>query len=160
MKRILIIRLDRLGDSLLSLPLIHGLKTCWPDCEITVLVSPRGKTVFEADPSISRLWEYDLPAMSLGDRVQLGLRIRREHFDIVFSLKENSWPTRWALMSGAPIRAGFDPGWLQFTHSAWCKISFTHSYYSPDRRDAPSAHEVERYAALARMAGCQPGLRT
>ena len=72
MKKILVLRLDGLGDTLLTLPLIDGLKNRWPDCEITFLASPRGAAVFEADPRISRLWVHELTALSRAEKIALG----------------------------------------------------------------------------------------
>src|SRR3954454_11134585 len=47
-RRILIVQLDHLGDSVLTSPLIAALKTAYPDATLDVLASPSNHEVFEA----------------------------------------------------------------------------------------------------------------
>ena len=154
MKRILIIRLDGLGDTLLTLPLLDGLKTCWPDCEITFLASPRGTPVFEADHRVDQLWTVEPASMSKKEKIALGQRIRTAAFDGVFCLNEKFWPAIWTWMSYAPICVGFDPGWTQPPKALLRRLTLTHRLPNPNDPALPSIHEVERYAALAALAGC------
>lgn len=156
MKKILILRLDGLGDTLLTLPLIDGLKSCWPDCEITYLASPRGAAVFAADPRISRLWVQELSALSRTEKIALGRQIRTAAFDQVFCLNEKFWPAVWAYMSNATARVGFDPGWSQPPKTLLRRLTLTRRLPSANDPSQASAHEVERYAALAALTGC-PG---
>ncbi|NMC31881.1 MAG: glycosyltransferase family 9 protein [Veillonellaceae bacterium] len=154
MNRILIIRLDGLGDTLLSLPLLDGLKHRWPDCEITYLASPRGASVFDADPRVSHLWVHELANMSRTQKCDLGKRIRAAGFDLVFCLNEKFWPAVWTYMSNATIRVGFDPGWSQLPKTLLRHLTLTHRLPAPNDPAQASIHEVERYAALAGLAGC------
>ena len=156
MKKILVLRLDGLGDTLLTLPLIDGLKNRWPDCEITFLASPRGAAVFEADPRISQLWVRELSAMSRPEKIELGRQIRAAAFDQVFCLNEKFWPAVWTYMSNATVCVGFDPGWSQPPKTLLRRLTLTHRLPSANDPSRPSAPEVERYAALAALAGC-PG---
>ena len=154
MKKILILRLDGLGDTLLTLPLIDGLKKCWPDCEITFLASPRGAAVFAADPRISYLWVHELTALSRTEKIALGRQIRTAAFDQVFCLNEKFWPAVWTYMSKATVCVGFDPGWSQPPKTLLRRLTLTHRLPSANDPSQTSAHEVERYAALAALAGC------
>ena len=154
MKNILLLRLDGLGDTLLTLPLIDGLKDRWPNCEITFLASPRGASVFETDPRISTLWVRELSAMSRTEKIALGRQIRAAAFDQVFCLNEKFWPAVWSYMSNATVRVGFDPGWSQPPKTLLRRLTLTHRLPSANDPSQTSAHEVERYAALAALAGC------
>ena len=154
MKKILVLRLDGLGDTLLTLPLIDGLKNRWPDCEITFLASPRGAAVFEADPRISQLWVRELSALSRTEKTELGRQIRTAAFDQVFCLNEKFWPAVWSYMSNATDRVGFDPGWSQPPKALLRRLTLTHRLPAANDPAQVSAHEVERYAALAALAGC------
>lgn len=152
--KILIIRLDGLGDTLLTLPLIDGLKTCWPDSEITYLASPRGKAVFDGDSRIKLLWVHELSALSRREKWQLGQTIRQAGFDLIFCLNEKFWPSLWAGISAAPMRLGFDPGWTQPPKALLRRLTLTDWLQNPNDPSQASIHEVERYAALAGLAGC------
>ncbi len=154
MKKILIIRLDGLGDTLLTLPLLDGLKAGWPDCEITYMASHRGAPVFLADNRVHHLWTYELSALSKEEKRSLGERIRAEAFDVVFCLNEKFWPAIWTWQSSAPMRLGFDPGWMQPPKALLRRLTLTHRLYNPNDPAQKSIHEVERYAALATLAGC------
>ena len=154
MKKILVLRLDGLGDTLLTLPLIDGLKNRWPDCEITFLASPRGASVFEADPRISQLWVRELSAMSRPDKIALGRQIRSAAFDQVFCLNEKFWPAVWTYMSKATVRVGFDPGWSQPPKTLLRRLTLTHRLPAANDPSQASIHEVQRYTALAALAGC------
>ena len=153
--KILIIRLDGLGDTLLTLPLLDGLKKCWSDCEITYLASPRGASVFNGDPRISKLWVHELAVLSKAEKWNLGQTIRANAFDLVFCLNEKFWPALWTRMSGASIRLGFDPGWTQPPKALLRRLTLTHWLQNPNDPSLASIHEVERYAALAALAGCR-----
>lgn len=42
-KNILVIRLDRIGDMVMTTPIFRALKEKWPDVQITVLTNPVSK---------------------------------------------------------------------------------------------------------------------
>ena len=52
---ILIIRWDRIGDAVLSLPIIDGLKHAFPHAEIDVVCSLTNQLVFDGNPNINRV---------------------------------------------------------------------------------------------------------
>ena len=156
--KILIIRLDGLGDTLLTLPLVAGLNQNWPECKITYLASPLGAAVFAADGRIKQLWVHELSALSRGEKWHLGQKIRQAGFDLVFCLNEKFWPSLWTRMSGAPIRLGFDPGWTQPPKTLLRRLTLTNRLQNPNDPSLASIHEVERYAALAELGGCNYAL--
>lgn len=55
-ERILVVQLDHLGDAVLSTPLLAELRAAYPRASIDVLASPSNHEVFEADPSVDRVW--------------------------------------------------------------------------------------------------------
>ena len=58
--RILIQRADRLGDVVLSCPVIESLKYHRPELKIDVLTSPIGAKFLEGHPLISNLYIIDM----------------------------------------------------------------------------------------------------
>ena len=155
MNRILIIRLDGLGDTLLTLPLLTGLKTCWPACHITYIASPLGAGVFADDSRIDELWVESLAAMNRHQKWQLAGRIRGETFDAVICLNEKFWPTIWTACSGARFRLSFDPGRTQPLRALLRRSTLSHRLRSANDPSLVSIHEVERYAGLAALVGCR-----
>ena len=56
---ILCIRCDRIGDMLVSTPVIHRLRELYPDAVLDVIASPLGAVALEDNPDVSRLFIYD-----------------------------------------------------------------------------------------------------
>lgn len=54
-KKILIIKLWAIGDSLLTLPMLKALKTKYPNCQIDVLCHTRNKDVYTGQPFIDEI---------------------------------------------------------------------------------------------------------
>ena len=52
--RILVISLRRIGDLLLTTPLIRSLRRAWPDSEIDVLVFANTAGILAGNPDINR----------------------------------------------------------------------------------------------------------
>ena len=53
--RILVISLRRIGDLLLTTPLIRSLRRAWPKASIDVLVLPGTRGIVEGNPDIGRI---------------------------------------------------------------------------------------------------------
>jgi lipopolysaccharide heptosyltransferase II len=62
-RRILAVRLDNLGDVLVTTPAIHAIKTSLPDAAITLLASPVGTQVARLNPDIAEVITYEAPWM-------------------------------------------------------------------------------------------------
>lgn len=57
----LIVRLDHIGDVILSTPIYHSLKLKFPEAKITVLCGSWAKSVLENNPYIDEIWVLDCP---------------------------------------------------------------------------------------------------
>ncbi|MGD0336649.1 MAG: lipopolysaccharide heptosyltransferase II [Candidatus Omnitrophota bacterium] len=58
-KRILIVRTDRIGDVLLSTPVIKALRSYYPDAYISMMVSSYAKDIVEGNPYLDEVIVYD-----------------------------------------------------------------------------------------------------
>jgi lipopolysaccharide heptosyltransferase II len=154
-KRILVIRLDLIGDLVLSLTVVHLLKRTYPDAEIDLLALPSSAKIVTSDPDLSEIIAYD---PNLWRRPQalihpknwqalwaLRKRLHARHYDLALSVFGN-WAAVLAVVSGALRRVGFAgegyPGFL--TDSV------------PGRHwEDPSVllHEVDYCLQLAQKAG-------
>lgn len=111
-QRILVIRLDLLGDAVFSLPAVQAMVEAFPAAQVDLLVLPYAAPLLRATPGVRRVIELDINAY----RAAKGMRqirtlirtirwLRAERYDLAFSL------SRWmgglfAAMSGARLRAG------------------------------------------------------
>ncbi|RDU96468.1 glycosyltransferase family 9 protein [Trinickia dinghuensis] len=94
MKRILVIRIDFLGDMVCTTPLLRALKTKWPAAEIHVLANKANRAVLEGNPDVSTVHSYVYSKQfdrnvrpgaltAIVDRLALIWRLRRLRFDML-----------------------------------------------------------------------------
>jgi ADP-heptose:LPS heptosyltransferase len=107
--RILVIRRNRLGDMIYTVPLLHALRRHNPGAHIAVACDPPGAPIAAACPAVNEVitlapgWSSWLAAYKNAAALQ--------HFDIVISVK-GGFDRRLALLTrltNAPTRIGFEP---------------------------------------------------
>lgn len=159
-KRILVIRLDLIGDLVLSLTVVRALKRTYPEAEIDLLAMPASAKVAIFDPNITEIITYD-PNIWRRPRALLQLKNWREaralwrkmharHYDLAVSVYAN-WAAILAVASGAARRVGYGregyPGFM--TDSVPGGIPGRWRHYAP----LDDKHEVDYCLELARAAG-------
>ena len=90
-RKILLCRYDRIGDMIVTTPVINALRSYLPNAEIHVLASPRNSSLLKYDSRVAKVYELDgtqkpLPFLrSLFSR-RLRTAMRAENYDVVFCL--------------------------------------------------------------------------
>src|SRR5919108_3576918 len=149
-QRLLVIRLDLLGDVVMSLPAVRALRERYPHAHIAMLVLPLARGIVEGYPDIDEILTLDTNALrrpgslvrALPGLVATLAYLRRQRYDIVVSLSGRT-ASAIALLSGAPCRVGFaGEGYGQ---------AFTLPV--PGYRFQRPAHEVEYDLALVQALG-------
>jgi heptosyltransferase-2 len=108
--RVLIIDTAWLGDVIFTTSLIGVVKNVWPQCELHLLVAPRGASIVQGYPQIDRLWIFDKHGK---DSSYLAMRrfakqLRQESFDVVLNAHP-SFRSRWlSRLIGAPVSVGYE----------------------------------------------------
>lgn len=155
-KRILVIRLDLIGDLVLSLTVVRALKRTYPEAEIDLLAVPASAKVATYDPYLSEIITYDpniwrrpkalLQLKNWRELRALLRKLRTGHYDLAISLY-GRWAAVLAVLSGAKRRLGYGregfPGFM--TDSVPGRRQ---RYTSLDNK-----HEVDYCLELARAAG-------
>ena len=113
-KRILCIRLDYMGDVLMTTPAFRALKQSIPGCEITLLTSHGGHAVARFIPEIDQLIPYAAPWMKSGAEqdpkadAELIATLARHRFDaaVIFTVySQNPLPAAMlCYLAGIPLR--------------------------------------------------------
>ena len=104
-KRILFIRLDRIGDVVLSTPALKALKQHFQGAELTVLLRSSTRGLVEHNPFVDRIVTAD----NAGKLIGVIRELRTCRFDLVVDPYDD-WPLESALVagfSGARIRIGY-----------------------------------------------------
>ncbi|MBS1911472.1 MAG: glycosyltransferase family 9 protein [Bacteroidetes bacterium] len=81
--RVLLMRYDRIGDMVITTPLIDALKQIAPQCEIDVLASPVNASVLRDDPRIAHTWIWP---NGIRGRLRTIRACRRRRYDLVLQL--------------------------------------------------------------------------
>jgi ADP-heptose:LPS heptosyltransferase len=84
--KFLFVRQDRIGDALISTPLIAVLKKKYPGATIDFFLSARNHFVLENDPGVRKRWVYTKTA---GKTIGLIGAVRRERYDFIIDLMDN-----------------------------------------------------------------------
>ncbi|HLI09221.1 MAG TPA: glycosyltransferase family 9 protein [Ktedonobacteraceae bacterium] len=152
-QRILAIRLDNLGDVLVTTPALHAIKQSLPHAQLTLLASPIGAQVGRLNPDIDDVIVYQAPWMDPWHKLPQDSRrelrmielLRTRHFDAAInftSFRESSLPAAYlCYLADIPLRAAASidgPGSLLTTR-----------HKHPERM----MHEVERGLDLTAALG-------
>lgn len=143
-RRVLLVRLDNLGDVLVTTPAFHAVRESLPQARLTLLASPVGAQAGQLNPDIDDVIVYEAPWMDPWQRLPLDNAreqamiavIRERSFDaaIIFtSFRQSALPAAYlCYLAGIPLRAAASidgPGSLLTTR-----------HKHPERM----MHEVER----------------
>jgi heptosyltransferase-3 len=96
--RILVITLRRIGDALLTTPLIRSLRRAWPDAKIDALVFASTVGIFKGNPDIDNIIPMSARP-TLGDTLKLIGRLWKR-YDLAVSTQSGDRPTMFALAAG------------------------------------------------------------
>jgi heptosyltransferase-1/heptosyltransferase I len=136
-RSILAIRSDRVGDLLVSAPLLAAMHAKWPDARIALVAGPKNQAVLEGLPFVEAapLWG---PGPSSWSAVTRWLSVHR--FDIAVSLRAE-------VLSGALLAAASRAPVRLVTHATHLTGAFN-AVAGPEIR-----HHVTRYCRTAELLG-------
>lgn len=115
-RRILVIRLDNLGDVLLATPAIRAIRRALPNARLTLLASPTGAQIAPLVPDLDEVIVYRAPWMDPdralpfdpGREASMVAQLRRHGFDaaVIFtSYHQSSLPAAFlCYQAGVPLR--------------------------------------------------------
>jgi ADP-heptose:LPS heptosyltransferase len=93
-RKYLFVRQDRIGDVLVSTPLIHALKERYPNASIDFLLSSNNHFVLENEPLVRKRWIYK---KTLASAIDILKKVRKERYDFVIDLMDNPSATSTVL---------------------------------------------------------------
>ena len=108
-RNILVIQTAFIGDALLTLPLVRGVKEFFPDAHVDVLVTPRAQELFQNHPDIHDAIPFDKRGR---DKGLAGLRaivrlLRGRSYDLAFVPHRSLRSALVAWLARIPLRIGF-----------------------------------------------------
>jgi ADP-heptose:LPS heptosyltransferase len=111
-KKVMVLDLGFLGDTVHLLPALWMVRQAYPQAELHVTVSAHITSLMECAPWVNRVWGYmRYPRhATLRENLQFVARLRREKFDVVINLNGSDRSSWLTFLSGAPERLGRQPG--------------------------------------------------
>ena len=105
-QRILIIRTDRIGDVVLSLPVITALRHRYPDACLAMLVHPLLNEIMEDHPDLNMVLFDGPDEMGFRGFFRLVRNIRNNYFDACILLHPTFRLAFMMVLAGIPVRIG------------------------------------------------------
>lgn len=123
--KVLVVRADRIGDLVLSLPVFAAGKAARPDWEFHALVSPSCAPLVENDPAVAAVWTWS-PVGTAAAEAELAAALRAERFDAALMLQFRAPLAR--LLRRAGIGRLYGPlskpsSWLLLNRGSWQRRS-------------------------------------
>ena len=109
-KRILITRTDRLGDVVLSTPVIRLIRKKYPEAYVAFMVRPENRDVVRNNSHLNEIIIYDKygAQKSFIDTLKFSLWLKKKKFDMAIALHPTNRVHLMMFIAGIPIRAGYD----------------------------------------------------
>lgn len=139
LKRFALIRTDRIGDLILSLPVAEALKDAVPGAYVCFVVSPYNSDIARACPFVDDTIEYSEKSDRCRGFWRLVREIKSRAFDAAVFLRPTPRAAAAALLAGVPVRVG----------TAYRFYSPLFSRRVPEHRKHGDKHEFESNLALA-----------
>ncbi len=95
-RRVLVLRYDRIGDMVVSLPTFHVLKQRFPHLQIDVLASPANKVIIESDPAIGEVFTFRKD--SIIDVWRTLRKLAGRDYDVIIDLVANVSATSYIML--------------------------------------------------------------
>lgn len=113
-RRVLVLRLDRLGDVVLTLPLLQVLRERFPHAYIAAMVQPACADVVRGHPAVNEVLVYDKTGKHHGWNAnwRFARRLRKMDFDTAIAAHPSARSHVLPWLAGIPVRIGWDwKGW-------------------------------------------------
>ena len=116
MRKILLIRTDRIGDTLLTLPVVKPIKEKWPHCKIDFLARKYTHPILENVKEISQILNYDPEGVHRGIRGHqlLANEIQQQDYETAILFYPRFGLTFALWRAGVPRRIGTGHRWYSF----------------------------------------------
>ena len=158
--RILLLRLERIGDLLMVMDAIRDARQAWPAAEVDLAVGSWNADLARLIPGVARLEVTDAPWLARGSGaswpslVSRALAWRRRKYDLVVNFEPDIRSNVLAWISGAPRRVGY------WTGGGGALLSDA-SAYAPMTHVSDNARQLIAKAAgrAATDRAAEPGLR-
>jgi len=146
-KRILIVRTDRIGDVLLSTPVVKALRDAYPHAYIAMMVSPYARDIVEGSPYLDQVIIYDKEGKhrSWQRSIVFARNLKKKRFSAAFILHPINRVHLITFFAGISRRIGFER-----------KLGVLLTDRIPHTKQLGEKHELEYTLDVVRSLGIEP----
>lgn len=130
-KNILVVRTDRVGDVVLTIPSLRALKKSFPAAKLTVLALSGTRELLEGSPLVDEVIVAD-QYCGVIRMIRLLIELFRKKFDLAVIYHTKRWTNIICALAGIPVRLGYK------NH----KFGFLLTHQIEDRRYLGEKHEA------------------
>ncbi len=142
-RRVLVIRLRSIGDTVLSTPSLIALKRFLPNARVDILLEDWVAPVLTGFDSVDEILTV---GNSLASRAATAREIRRRRYDVVFNIHGGTTATFFVAASRARYRVGYQNYQYSFLYNR--RLTSPFEFWKRDR-----AHSAEQQLALLGFVG-------
>lgn len=145
--KILIVRTDRIGDVLLSTPIIKATRHTFPKAHIVFMARPYTSCIVNGNPYLDEVIVYDKYGAhrSWWGSLRFAFTLRKKRFDLALILHPTNRAHIVTFLAGIPVRIGYRK-----------KFGFLLTEAIEDKKRFGQKHELEYNFDLAKLAGIEP----
>lgn len=146
-KNILVVRTDRIGDVVLTTPVLEALRKAYPTARITMMVTPVTKDIVEGNPSLNEIIVFDKKGKDKGffNFWRFIHMLRAKKFDLALNYHLKARMNLMLFHAAIPHRIGFKNNKFGFL--------LTEQYLDP--RTSGRRHEAEYCLDLLKHIGIE-----
>ena len=137
-RRVLVVRLRSIGDTVLSTPSLIALRRFLPDTQIDILLEDWVAPVLEGFEVVDNILTVSKNEKS---RLSAAWKIRRNKYDVAFNLHGGTTGTFFVRASGAKYRVGYEDYQYKFLYNY--RLSSSSDFWHQ-----PITHSAEQQLAL------------
>ena len=147
----MIVRLDKIGDVLLSTPVIKAVREACPDAYIAMMVKRQARQLLDGNPYLDETIVYEKTGRERGlfRNISFIRFLRRKRFDIALVLHPTVRSHLIVTFAGIPKRVGYNRKW-----------GFLLTTRVPHKKHYGLKHEIEYALDILRYTGLEPKDKT
>jgi predicted lipopolysaccharide heptosyltransferase III len=143
-RKVLVIRLRSIGDTVLTTPSLYALRRFLPQASIHILLEDWVAPLLDGSPLVDQV--ISIPRHGSSARARIARELHRTGYDVVYNLHGGTTATFLTRASGATHRVGFN-------HYQYARL---HNHVAPPSQEIwsrPTLHSVEQQLALIGWTG-------
>ena len=146
-KKILIVRTDKIGDLVLSTPVIKAVRDAYPDSYIAAMVRPYAHEIIKDNPHLNEVITYEKAKRGIGilNDLKFILKLRKKKFDLALVLHPKNRTHIIMLLAGIPERIGYNK-----------KLGRLLTKKIPHLKEYGLKHEIDYTLDIVRYIGINP----